>query len=71
MSILDNLKKFVQPYSDDEYDDEEYDEDEDEYLTDNISSSNFHKYIYGGGTTDWTGVENYDGCSALASKPAL
>lgn len=32
MSILDNLKKFVQPYSDDEYDDydEEMDELEDE-----------------------------------------
>ena len=49
----------------------EYDEDEDVYLTEKISSNNFHKYIYGGGTTDWTGVENYDGCSALASKPAL
>ena len=48
-----------------------YDEEEDEYLTEKVSNSNFHKYIYGGGTTDWTGVENYDGCSALASKPAL
>ena len=49
----------------------EYDEDEDVYLTEKISSNNFHKYIYGGGTTDWTGVENYDGCSALTTKPAL
>ena len=49
----------------------EYDEDEDVYLTEKISSNNFHKYIYGGGTTDWTGVENYDGCSALTSKPEL
>ena len=48
-----------------------YDEDEDVYLTEKISSNNFYKYIYGGGTTDWTGVENYDGCSALTSKPEL
>ena len=46
-----------------------YDEDEDVYLTEKISSNNFYKYIYG--DTDWTGVENYDGCSELTAKPAL
>lgn len=32
MSLWDNVKKFAQPYSDDDYDDyDDYDEDEDEY----------------------------------------
>ena len=33
MSLLDNLKKFAQPYADDDYDD--YDDDE-EYLDDDF-----------------------------------
>ena len=48
----------------------EYDEGEDVAIETNISASNFHKYLYGG-TTNWSGVENYDGCSYLASKPTI
>jgi hypothetical protein len=33
-----------------------------------ITASNFYDYIFGG-TTDWSGVENYDGCSFLETKP--
>ena len=35
-----------------------------------LDESNFMGYIYGI-TTDWTGVENYDGCSFLSVKPTL
>ena len=35
-----------------------------------LDESNFMGYIYGT-TTDWTGVENYDGCSFLSVKPTL
>lgn len=35
-----------------------------------IVESNFMNYIYSGGSqTDWTGTDNYDGCSFLSSKP--
>ena len=34
-----------------------------------LNSSNYADYIYGG-TTDWTGVEAYDGCTLLTAKPA-
>ena len=30
----------------------------------------FYDHIYGG-TTDWTGVEGYDGCSWLSEAPAV
>jgi hypothetical protein len=35
-----------------------------------ITADNFYNYIYGG-TTDWTGVENYDGCSFLSVAPTI
>jgi hypothetical protein len=35
-----------------------------------IDSDNFSNYIYGG-ETDWTGVDGFDGCSALTSKPTV
>ena len=35
-----------------------------------ITAENFYNYIYGG-TTDWTGVDNYDGCSFLSVKPTV
>ena len=38
MSILDNLKKFVQPYSDDEYDDE-YDDEMDDLEEEEVQAS--------------------------------
>ena len=48
----------------------EYDEDEDEYIEAKLSSSNYYKYIYGG-TTDWSGVEGYDGNTLLSTKPTI
>ena len=35
-----------------------------------ITEENFYNYIFGG-TTDWTGVENYDGCTYLETKPTI
>ena len=35
-----------------------------------ITADNFYNYIFGG-TTDWTGVENYDGCTYLETKPTI
>ena len=35
-----------------------------------FNQSNFFNYIYGG-TTDWTGVENYDGCQLLNSAEEI
>lgn len=35
-----------------------------------ISADNFYNYIYGG-TTDWTGVDAYDGCSFLSVAPGV
>ena len=49
---------------------DDYDGSEEVYIGKKINSSNFYNYIYGG-DTDWTGVENYDGCTLLTSKPAI
>ena len=35
-----------------------------------LTNENYFTYIYGG-TTDWIGVEGYDGCSWLSEKPAI
>ncbi len=43
---------------------------EPEAKTTSVTDSNFYNYIYGG-STDWTGVENYDGCVHLPSKPEV
>ena len=48
----------------------DYDTEDEAYKEINIDNSNFFNYIYGG-TTDWSGVDNYDGCSALAAKPTI
>ena len=48
----------------------EYDEDEDEYIEAKLSSSNYYKYIYGG-STDWSGVEGYDGNTLLSTTPTV
>ncbi len=34
-----------------------------------ITLSNYYNYIYG--SADWTGVENYDGCTCITTKPTL
>ena len=48
----------------------DYDDEDEAYKEYTLDESNFYNYIYGG-TTDWTGVENYDGCTALAAKPTI
>ena len=35
-----------------------------------ITAENFHEHIYAG-TTDWSGVTDYDGCSFLSVKPTI
>jgi hypothetical protein len=46
-------------------------DDEDEvYEETKLSSSNYYNYIYGG-TTDWTGTDNYDGCKLLTTAPTF
>ena len=50
----------------------DYDEADDEYKKTVISEDNFMNYIYGSGvTTDWTGTDNYDGCTFLSVKPTI
>ena len=35
-----------------------------------FTDSEFHNYIYGSGVnTDWTGTDNYDGCTLIESSP--
>ncbi len=46
---------------------DEEDESQKEKLTP-LTSENFFDHIFGG-TTDWTGVENYDGCTLLTASP--
>lgn len=37
-----------------------------------ITPDNFFDYIYGSGkSTDWSGTENYDGCTYLTEKPTI
>ena len=43
---------------------------EPEAKTTSITESNYHNYIYGG-STDWTGVDDYDGCVHLTAKPEV
>ena len=46
----------------------EYIASDDAFVTTNITNANYFNYIYSG-TTDWTGVDAYDGCTFLATKP--
>ena len=49
-----------------------YNEEEDEYVEKALTASDFHKYIYANGdNTDWTGTDNYDGCTFLSTRPTL
>ena len=48
----------------------EYNVEDEEYKTTPIDASNYFNYIYGSGEgTDWTGTDNYDGCTLLTAKP--
>ena len=50
----------------------EYNIEDEEYKTETIDESNFQNFIYGSGeATDWTGTDNYDGCSFLSAKPSV
>ena len=50
----------------------EYNIEDEEYETITLDASNFHNYIFGAGeATDWTGTDNYDGCSVLTAKPSV
>ena len=50
----------------------EWDEEDQVYDETKLSSSNYHNFIYGSGkNTDWTGTENYDGCTLLTSAPTF
>ena len=47
------------------------DEDESEKIN-TLTEDNYYKFIYGNVTgIDWTGTENYDGCSLLTSAPTI
>ena len=50
----------------------EYDTEDEEYKTITLDASNYFNYIYGSGEgTDWTGTDNYDGCTLLTAKPSV
>ena len=52
--------------------DGEYNSEEDEYSDVKLSSANFYHYIYGSGkNTDWTGTDNYNGCSYISAAPTF
>ena len=50
----------------------EWDDEDQVYEETKLSSSNYHNFIYGSGkNTDWTGTDNYDGCSYISVAPTL
>ena len=50
----------------------EWDDEDQVYEETKINSSNYHNFIYGSGkNTDWTGTDNYDGCSYISVAPTL
>jgi hypothetical protein len=41
-------------------------------IIEKLNSSNYYNYIYGSGIdTDWTGTDNYDGCTLLTAAPTI
>ena len=50
----------------------EYNVEDEEYKVETLNESNFYNFIYGSGeATDWTGTDNYDGCSVLTAIPSV
>ena len=50
----------------------EYNIEDEEYTIEKLSASNFHNHIYGSGkSTDWSGTDNYDGCSYISVAPTI
>jgi hypothetical protein len=49
-----------------------WDDEDQVYEETKINSSNYYNFIYGSGkNTDWTGTDNYDGCSYISVAPTL
>ena len=48
----------------------EYNIEDESYKTTTLTADNYFDHIFGG-VTDWTGVENYDGCNVLTEKPTI
>ena len=40
------------------------------YVTTSLNADNFYNYLYGG-STDWTGATDYDGCTYISALPAV
>ena len=50
----------------------EFDEEDQTYKSTVLSESDYFNYIYGSGdATDWTGTDNYDGCTYISVAPAI
>ena len=50
----------------------EFDEEDQTYKTTVLSEGDYFNYIYGSGeATDWTGTDNYDGCTWLSAAPTI
>ena len=48
----------------------DYNVEDEEYKTTALDATNYYNYIYGSGeATDWTGTDNYDGCTLLTASP--
>ena len=49
-----------------------YDTEDDSYKLVPLKEDDYFNYIYGSGEdTDWTGTDNYDGCTFLSVKPTI
>lgn len=49
-----------------------YDAEDDSYKLIPLKEDDYFNYIYGSGEdTDWTGTDNYDGCTFLSVKPTI
>ncbi len=50
----------------------EYNVEDEEYKVETLKESNFQNFIYGSGkNTDWSGTDNYDGCSYISVAPTI
>ena len=50
----------------------DHDEEDESAKSININGDNYHNYIFGNITgVDWSGTDNYDGCTFLESKPTI
>ena len=48
----------------------ERDPEDESWKTKTLTKENYFNYLYSAGeATDWTGTDNYDGCTFLSEKP--